>query len=51
LRNIHLKYYLLNTPQNINYSMTQFILRTVFNQWSENCNLSFEFKKPKLPQI
>jgi len=51
LRNNHLKYYLLNTPQNIDYSMTQFILRTAFNQWSENCNLSFEFKKPKLHQI
>ncbi len=32
LRKKHLKYYLLNTPEIINYSMTQFILRQAFKE-------------------
>ncbi len=28
--------------------ITQFNLRAAFNQWSENCNLSFEFKQLKI---
>jgi hypothetical protein len=48
LRNNHLKYYLLNTPENIHYSITQFILRQAFNEWSENFNISFEYKKPRI---
>jgi hypothetical protein len=48
LRKNNLKYYLLKTPENINYSMAQFILRTAFNQWSKNCNLPFEYRQPKI---
>ncbi len=48
LRKNHLKYYFLNTPEKIDYSMSQFILRTAFNEWSKNCNFSFEFIEPKM---
>jgi hypothetical protein len=39
----------LYTPENIDYPITQFILRQAFNQWSDNCNITFEFKQPKIP--
>jgi hypothetical protein len=28
--------------------MIHFILRQAFNEWSENCNVYFEFKQPKI---
>ncbi len=49
LRNNHLKYYLLNTPKNIDYSITQFIFKNAFKEWSENCNITFEFKEARIP--
>jgi hypothetical protein len=48
LKKNHLKYYLLNTPENIDYSMTHFILRQAFKEWSDNCDLTFEFKEPTI---